>query len=282
MYNDYPTAGYNSNVNQFIALKIIIPVVLIILLIIVLISIMKVFKKANRNGVSALIPFYNLVVLLEMCNLPKMYFVFLLIPIVNLIFFYKVFQVLAKLFKKEKGFGIGLFLLPVIYFPILGYSKSEYVGINVDAMDSSKQVGEIKEIDENKNKEIEIEENIEEDVATRNRNISLGGGKYQKEYASGLDSVADNEKVIAKRTVQKKKPVQVLVDNPTFIKPVEEIPKEEVKETDTKELFNVDFIETKEEKQEIDTFSEFFDCPNCGTKLKRGSKTCFICGNKIG
>ena len=287
MYNDYPTADYSSSVDQFRALKIILPIVLVVLVIIILISVMKVFKKANRNGVSALIPFYNLIILLEICNLPKMYFAFLLIPFVNLIYFYKITQVLAELFKKDKSFGIGLFFLPVIYYPILGYGKSEYVGIDITASDSSKQVGEIKEIDELKNQEIEVEENVQEDKATRNINISLGGGKYQKDYAEKLDTVEDNEKVIAKRNVKKKTPAKPVVKTSTFIKPMEDIPKDEVKKTDTKDLFNVDFIETpkeepkQEEKPQVDTFSEFFDCPNCGTKLKRGTKACFICGTKI-
>ena len=287
MYNDYPTADYSSSVDQFRVLKIILPIVLLILVIIILVSIMKVFKKANRNGVSALIPFYNLIILLEICNLPKMYFTFLLIPFVNIIYYYRVLKVLVQLFKKDGKFALGLFFLPIIYFPILGYGKSEYVGIDITAADSSKQVGEIKEIDELKNQEIEVEENVQEDKATRNINISLGGGKYQKDYAQNLGAVEDNEKVIAKRNVKKKLPAKPVVKTSTFIKPMAEIPKDEIKKTDTKDLFNVDFIETPkeepkvEEKPQVDTFSEFFDCPNCGTKLKRGTKACFICGTKI-
>lgn len=285
MYNDYPSASYSSHVDQFMALKIIIPVVILIILLIVCISAMQVFKKANRKPVTALIPFYNLIVLLEICNLPKMYFVFLLIPVVNIYFFYKLTQTLAKFFKKSSLFGFGLFILPIIYYPLLGYSKSEYIGINLVGMESKNQVSEIKVIDEIKNQEVEVKENIQEDVSTKHINISLGGGKYQKDYASNLGNVDDRSQVIVQRnekTVQR--PVQQQINNPTFIMKVEEEPKEEVKTQTASELFNVEFIPTEpkqEVKPQVDTFSEFFDCPNCGTKLKKGSKTCFICGARI-
>ena len=288
MYNDYPTAGYNSNVDQFVFLKIGVIVLLIGVFVLFLISYMRVFKKANRNPITALIPFYNIFPLLEICNLPKMYFVFLIIPGVNLIYYYQVTQVLAKLFKRQKTFGIGLFILPFVYYPILAFSKSEYVGINIVDMESKNQVSEIKEIDEHKNQEIVVEENVEEDISSRNINISLGGGKYQKEYASNLGSVEDQDKVIAQRNVQVKQQAQI-IENPTFIQmPVEDEPKEiDLSKTNNNpnDLFNVSFIETETKEEntpEIDTFSEFFDCPYCGTKLKQGTKSCFICGNKIG
>jgi len=235
---------------------------------------MKTFKKANRNGLTAFIPFYHLLVLIEICNLPKMYFAFLLIPIVHIPFFYKVNKILAKQFRKDEKYGFFMIFLPII----IGFGKSEYAGISLVGMDSSNQVSEIAEIDENKNKEIVVEENTEADVANKNIDISIGGGKYQKEYISNLDSMND-ERII---TQEKDKDKKQDNNSSIFIAPksIEEKEKEEEKKQD---IFNVEFIETpkKEKKVEIDQFSEFFDCPNCGTKLKRGSKSCFICGTNF-
>jgi hypothetical protein len=36
---------------------------------------------------------------------------------------------LAKVFGKGTGFGFGLLLLPFIFYPILAFGKSEYVGV---------------------------------------------------------------------------------------------------------------------------------------------------------
>jgi hypothetical protein len=260
---------------------------------------MKVFKKANRNGITALIPFYNLIILLEICNLPKMYFAFLLIPVVNLYFFYKVEQVLAKLFKKEKMFGIGLFVLPIVYYTILGFSKSEYIGINLKGMDSRNQVSKIEVIDENKNKEIEIEENKEEDIATRNIDISLGGGKYQKDFASNLDHI-EGDKVITQRNLKEQeiqKYNQKMEDLRAsgLIKPLErkETSKEETETNNQQviEVFDINYIQTAESKElqqqqeqapkEEKPKVEYVACPKCGTKLPKGTEFCITCGTKL-
>ena len=307
MYSDYPTAEYSSTVDQFTFLKIGVIVVIVAILVMFLISIMKVYKKANRNGISALIPFYNIIALLEICNLPKMYFAFLLIPVINIFFYYKVMQVLARSFKKEKIFGVGLFILPIVYYPILGFSKSEYVGINLKGMDSRNQVSKIEIIDENKNKEIEIEENKDEDVATRNINISLGGGKYQKDFASNLGRV-EGEQVITQRNLkeQKKQEYDQKMEDLRVIelakqeaerKKEEAKQKEEVKVEEPVEVFDINYIQTAETKQkELERIQqeekekeeearrkelETVKCPKCGTKVPRGTEFCITCGTKL-
>lgn len=303
MYNDYPTANYTSNVDQFIFLKIGLIVLAIGIFVVFLISYMKVFRKGNRNGVSALIPFYNIIPLLEICNLPKMYFLFLIIPGVNLIFYYKVAQVLAAQFKKNNMFGLGLFILPFIYYPILGFGKSEYIGINLVDMDSRNQVSRIDIIDENKNKEIEVEENVDEDVATRNINISLGGGKYQKDYATNLDQV-EGEQVIAQRNLkQKKKELEEQkMEDQKFIYQTHQMSelRNESQEGDTTsekidEVFDINYIKTTNEvntNNNLDTIVskpveeekpkiEHVKCPKCGTNLPKGTEFCITCGTKL-
>ena len=70
MYDDYPTI-YETTIDQNFIYWIILGVILLILFIITLFSLGKIFKKANRSGVSAFIPFYNILVLLEITNKPK-------------------------------------------------------------------------------------------------------------------------------------------------------------------------------------------------------------------
>ena len=52
----------------------------------------------------------------------------MLIPLVNFIILIILFIDLAKSFGKGVGFGIGLILLPIIFFPILGFGSATYQG----------------------------------------------------------------------------------------------------------------------------------------------------------
>jgi hypothetical protein len=52
----------------------------------------------------------------------------MLIPFVNFIICIILCIDLAKSFGKGAGFGIGLLLLGVIFFPILGFGSAQYQG----------------------------------------------------------------------------------------------------------------------------------------------------------
>ena len=36
---------------------------------------------------------------------------------------------ISKAFGKTGGFAVGLILLPIVFWPILGFGKSKYVGV---------------------------------------------------------------------------------------------------------------------------------------------------------
>lgn len=90
----------------------------------------KIFKKAGKEGLAAFIPIYNLIVLLEIVEKPTWWIILLLIPFVNLIFAIWITNLLSKKFDKDEGFTIGLLILPVIFYPLLGLSKAEYMSEN--------------------------------------------------------------------------------------------------------------------------------------------------------
>ena len=52
----------------------------------------------------------------------------MLIPFVNFIILIILIIDLGKSFGKGVGFGIALLLLPVIFFPILGFGSAQYQG----------------------------------------------------------------------------------------------------------------------------------------------------------
>jgi uncharacterized membrane protein YoaK (UPF0700 family) len=103
-------------------------VIWLILLLIVIISLWKIFEKAGEPGWAALIPIYNVIILLKIVGRPIWWLVLLLIPFVNIIFGIILYLDLAKAFNKGTGFAIGLILLGIIFLPILAFDSSEYVG----------------------------------------------------------------------------------------------------------------------------------------------------------
>lgn len=89
----------------------------------------KIFAKAGKPGWAAIIPIYNTWVMFEIAwgSGAKMFLS--LIPFVGFIFPLICNVKLAKAFGKGTGFGIGIIFLPIIFYPILAFSKdSEYIG----------------------------------------------------------------------------------------------------------------------------------------------------------
>lgn len=79
----------------------------------------KVFSKANVSKGKALIPIYNLYGLIEITCLPLYYFVMLFIPLLNIYGIFKLMKTLNEVFHGPSEFTSKLFLLPVVYLPML-------------------------------------------------------------------------------------------------------------------------------------------------------------------
>lgn len=88
----------------------------------------KIFTKAGKPGWAAIVPIYNVVVLLEIIGRPIWWIVLAMIPLVNFIFVILVSVDLAKSFGKSVGFAVGLILLAPIFLLILAFGDAEYQG----------------------------------------------------------------------------------------------------------------------------------------------------------
>ena len=98
------------------------------IIVVVIAGIWKSFVKAGKPGWAAIIPIYNLIVMLEIAGKPVWWFLLFLIPFVNLIIAIMVMIAIAEKFGKGAGFGIGLALLGFIFWPILGFGDAQYEG----------------------------------------------------------------------------------------------------------------------------------------------------------
>jgi len=93
-----------------------------------IIALWKIFSKAGEEGWKSIIPIYNTVVLLKIVGRPWWWLLLLLIPLVNLIVLIIVMNDLSKSFGHGVGFTLGLLFLSTLFFLILGFGGSKYVG----------------------------------------------------------------------------------------------------------------------------------------------------------
>ena len=98
------------------------------IIVVVIVALWKIFVKAGKPGWAAIIPVYNIIVLLEIIGKPIWWIILFFIPCVNFIVSILVALEIAKCFGKGAGFAIGLILLPFIFYPILGFGDARYLG----------------------------------------------------------------------------------------------------------------------------------------------------------
>jgi hypothetical protein len=103
-------------------------IVMILVWVLAIVCLWKVYVKAGKPGWAAIVPIYNIIVLLEIVGRPLWWVILMLIPCVNIVVVIMVQIDLAKKFGKDVGFGIGLILLPIIFLPILAFGDAEYQG----------------------------------------------------------------------------------------------------------------------------------------------------------
>ena len=106
------------------------PQMIIILLILVFLfaAMWKVYVKAGQPGWGCLIPIYNTYLLCIIGGKPGWWVLLTLIPVINIVVSVLVSIGVAEQFGKGAGFGVGLWLLGMVFFPILAFGSATYGG----------------------------------------------------------------------------------------------------------------------------------------------------------
>ena len=137
-YTSTPTSASFGLQGMLATIMGVVSTFLILIIVVVVLTIIgqwKAYQKAGRKGYESLIPYHRNWVQLQLAGLEG-YWVFLLllacIPVIGWIVNLGVFIwwdiELAKSYGQSTGFGVGLALLPCIFWPILGFGKAQYVG----------------------------------------------------------------------------------------------------------------------------------------------------------
>jgi hypothetical protein len=92
-----------------------------------------VFRKAGRPGWAALIPVYDLVVLMDVLGRSRWWVLWLFVPVVNIFVWLAVSQDLADAFGHGLGMTLALFLVPWIALLVLGLGSSSYSSLTAEA-----------------------------------------------------------------------------------------------------------------------------------------------------
>lgn len=111
------------------AVGVLIAVVAITFWVVMVVAMWKVFTKAGKPGWWAIIPLVNTWVLFKIGGKPGWWLFLMWIPIVNIVLSIFALNGVSRNFGKSEGFTVGLFFLPFIFFPILGFGSARHNGV---------------------------------------------------------------------------------------------------------------------------------------------------------
>ena len=120
---DYSDFGYSYEASPFMT------VVYLAIAVLGIIAMWKLFEKAGEPGWASIIPFYNVYVLFKITWGSGWKFLLMLIPIANIVIAIITMVKLAKAFGKSGGFAVGLIFLSIIFYCILAFDQSRYLGV---------------------------------------------------------------------------------------------------------------------------------------------------------
>ena len=101
-------------------------IVYLVIIVLMIASQWKIFTKAGKPGWAAIVPIYNVIILLEVARQPLWMIILFFFPVANIVASIIVCIELSKNFGKSGGFAAGLILLSIIFFPILAFGGAEY------------------------------------------------------------------------------------------------------------------------------------------------------------
>ncbi len=101
-------------------------VIFLAIVVFMIISRWRVFEKASLPGRGILIPFYNRYLMFKLGGRSGWNFLWILIPPVFGILMIINFFRIAVRFQKPAIYGLGIWLVKIVFIPILAFDKSKY------------------------------------------------------------------------------------------------------------------------------------------------------------
>ena len=145
LYQDVYSSGYDK-ISMLTVVTQVIFVILIVVFVMCILTIIgqwQLFKKAGKPGWAALIPIYNTYVLCQITGVNPWWIAIVFVAgviieivpalsivstIVEIYFGVLLAVSVSRSFGKNDGYAVGIYFLGFIFYPILGFGKSEYLG----------------------------------------------------------------------------------------------------------------------------------------------------------
>lgn len=102
--------------------------IMVVFLLLMLVSMWVVYEKAGQPGWHSIIPIYNMYVMMEISGKPWWWMLLLFVPVVGFIIYLLAMISLAQRFGRGLVYGLGLFFLPMFFFPMLAFGGAQYEG----------------------------------------------------------------------------------------------------------------------------------------------------------
>ncbi|MFB6296405.1 MAG: DUF5684 domain-containing protein [Halobacteriales archaeon] len=101
----------------------------------VLAGVWKTFRKANYPGWAAVVPIYNVYVMLEIGDEEWWWVLVLFVPVLNIYAAYRAVAGVSEAFDRGTGFALGLLVAGFVFWPLLGFGGYSYQGSPEDVLD---------------------------------------------------------------------------------------------------------------------------------------------------
>lgn len=100
----------------------------ILLIVFLLAAMWSIFMKAGEEGWKSLIPFYNIYILFRITWDSGILFLLLFVPVVGVVVYWITEYKLCRAFGKGTLFFIGMLLFMPVFWGILAFGESKYLG----------------------------------------------------------------------------------------------------------------------------------------------------------
>ncbi len=154
-------AGLFDKILVFVDRNLIFLILIAIVLFLVkLVSIWQIFKKLSIASWKAIVPIYNIWILLDLLDIPLWMIFLIVVPFVNFlgipVMIILIGWTMGKACHKNTLFCLGMAVLPIIFFPILSFSNFDFtkpntkktelgaVNITLESMTKSTQTNDSK------------------------------------------------------------------------------------------------------------------------------------------
>lgn len=267
----------------------------------------KIFTKANQDGWKAIVPVYNLYILVtQISGLSIGMFILCFVPIVQIYPLIKSIIELNKKFGKGIEGAILMLVFPYVMYPILAFGKATYNSNLSDNVINANNVNNVANPTNANNavntSNVATNENGLNNEVVNEMNAGVGTSVVAPELSSdnlNASSMNSNNEsgfnVTPNNFSGSVTPnnFSVPVGNPLPVDNNENVnqatlenqapsamPVETPVEDNTTPVVNVQNVEAPVSKEPVNTEATKF-CPQCGTKVNASDAMCFMCGHKF-